>query len=149
MSVVAPITIAWQGVVDSSIGQAKEVETYEELGEAIIRAREVVRAAEDLQNNNYAGSDPKAHITVHPGIYEYGSSITEEDQLQDVYITILPGAVVTDSSSTFPPDTTTNVADLNSFAETAFFSESEDTFIFEDVVEFREEVIFQQNTFPV
>lgn len=149
MSVVEPITIAWQGVVDASIGQSKEVETYDELGEAIIRAREVVSAAENLNNGDYTGSDPKAHITVHPGIYEYGDSITEEEQLEDVYITILPGAVVTDSSSTFPPDTTTNVADLNSFAETAFFSESEDTFIFEDVVEFREEVIFQENTFPV
>jgi hypothetical protein len=149
MNVVAPITVAWQGVVDSVNAGAKEFETFDELDEAIERAREVNDAAESLQNSQYSGSNPKAHITIHPGAYEYGSSVEESTDLDDVYITILPGAKVTDSLSTLSESTTTNVADLNSFARTAFFSEKEDTFIFDSTVEFRAEVIFQENQFPV
>lgn len=147
MNVVAPITVAWQGVVDSVTGGAKEFETFNDLSEAIIRAREVNDASESLQNSQYAGSDPKAHITIHPGAYEYGTSVDES--LDDIFITILPGARITDSSTNLPSDTTKKVADLNSFAETAFFSEEDDTFIFEGPVEFRDRVVFEENTFPV
>lgn len=149
MSIVAPITVAWQNVVDSAKGQAKEVETFSSLEDSIIRAKNVIAAANNLQNSEFTGSDPQAHVTVHPGRYEYGDSITEDDQLEDVFITILPGATVTDANETFLPDKTSNVADLNSFAETAYFSQSQDTFVYENPVRFREEVIFQENTFPV
>jgi hypothetical protein len=149
MSVVAPITIAWQGVVDSAKGDTKEIETFKDLDEAVFRAREVNQAAKSLQNSNYAGSNPKAHITIHPGAYQYGDSVDQNTDLEDIFITILPGATVTDSEETFSPDTTENVADLNSFAETAFFSEKEDTFVFDSPVRFKDEVVFQENTFPV
>jgi len=144
MSIVAPVTVAWQRVTNESTGQAKEIETFSQLEPAIRRAREVILAARDTTNTSFTGSDPEAHLTLHPGDFKYGDALSQRD-LNDIYITILPGAITQDASETFPPDSTTNVADLNSFASRVFFAEAEDEFIFDSDVTVRGDFSFQGN----
>ena len=144
MSIVAPVTVAWQRVTNESKGQAKEIETFSQLEPAIRRARDVILSTKDTQNPKFTGSDPEAHLTLHPGDFKYGDALTQQD-LDNIYITILPGAVTQDASETFPPDSTTNVADLNSFASRVFFAEAEDEFIFDSNVTVRGDFSFQGN----
>ncbi len=144
MSIVAPVTVAWQRVTNESTGQAKEIETFSQLEPAIRRARDVILSTKDTQNPKFTGSDPEAHLTLHPGDFKYGDALTQQD-LDNIYITILPGAITQDASETFPPDSTTNVADLNSFASRVFFAEAEDEFIFDSDVTVRGDFSFQGN----
>ena len=144
MSIVAPVTVAWQRVTNERTSQAKEIETFTQLESAIRRARDVILSTKDEESPKFTGSNPKAHLTLHPGNFKYGDALTQQD-LEDIYITILPGAITQDSSETFPSDSTTNVADLNSFASRVFFAEAEDEFIFDSNVTVRGDFSFQGN----
>lgn len=139
---VAPITVAWQSVIDSTAGQPKSTESFQKLSEAVSRAKEIVLAAKDIQNADYAGTSPKAHITVHPGTYEYKTSF----DLEDVFITILPGGSVVDSKSLLPASENENVVDLNSFGKTGF---ENGEIVYNSPVRFKNDVIFESSQFPV
>lgn len=142
MSIVSPVTIAWQRVTNENTSNSKEIERFSQLEPAIRRAREVILAARDTQDSDFKGSDPEAHITLHPGDFQYGDALTQQD-LDNIYITMLPGAITQDSSETFPADSTTNVADMNSFASRIFFAESESEFIFDSNVTVRGDFSFR------
>lgn len=144
MSVVAPVTVAWQRVNLGSTGNAKEIETFTSLENAINRARDVITQTEDSNNNSFTGTNPQAHITLHPGDFAYGNSLSSND-LEDIFITFLPGAVATDATSTFPPDQTTNIADINAFAGRVFFASATQEFIFSDDVVFQAGFDFQDD----
>lgn len=146
MSIVAPVTVAWQRVTNGNTGEEKQIETFQQLEPAILRARDVILAAENPQNSDFEGNEPEAHITLHPGEFQFGNSLSQQE-LNNIYITVLPGAIITDSSSTFPVDSTENIADLNSFAARVFFAEQQQEFIFDSVVRFRDPVIFEENDF--
>ena len=148
MSIVAPITVAWQRVTNESNGETKEIETFSQLEPAIRRARDVILSARNTQNSKYRGSNPEAHLTLHPGEFQYGDALSQQD-LDNIYITMLPGAITQDSTETFPPDSTTNVADMNSFASRVFFAETESEFIFDSDVAVRGDFSFQGNIFTV
>jgi len=146
MSVVEPVTIAWQRVNVGSSGDPKEIETFDDLEPAIERAKSVLDQANDSNDDDFTavGSNPEAHLTLHPGEYTYGNSLTSGD-LDDIFITLLPGAIATDASSTFPSDATSNVADMNAFASRVFFASSSSEFIFDDPVIFRDGFDFQDD----
>lgn len=144
MSVVAPVTVAWQRVNIGSTGEEKKIETFTDLESAILRARDVITRTEDPDDDAFTGTNPQAHITLHPGEFQYGNALSSND-LEDIFITFLPGAVATDASSTFPPDQTTNIADINAFAGRVFFASATQEFIFSDDVIFQEGFEFQDN----
>lgn len=149
MSIVAPITVAWQNVTNSSKGRPKQVETYNDLEDAVVRARNVVNAAEDQSNSNFSGTGSQVHITIHPGTYNYGSSVTKNDDLEDVFITVLPGAVIQDKTESISSSAKANIADLKSLSRNVTFSETQNEFIYDFPVRFREEVIFEETELPV
>ena len=145
MSIVAPATVAWQRVINENVGEKKEVETFNELKPAIERAREVIVGAKNADNQDFTGSDPEAHITLHPGDFEYKDALGGGKGLDNIYITMLPGAITQDSTETFPPDSRENIADLNSFASRVFFAEAEDEFIFDSDVTVKGDFSLQGN----
>lgn len=114
MSVVAPVTVAWQRVRDFALSpddNKKRIETFSTLDTAINRAREVIRKAKNPNDNDYGGSNSQAHITLHPGNYNYGTTLSQND-LEDVFITILPGAFTQQETLNLPQNSQDNIADL-------------------------------------
>lgn len=144
MSIVSPVTVAWQRVTNENTGEAKEIETFDELKPAIQRAEEVIFEAKDSQTPDFTGSDPEAHLTLHPGDFKYKDALAGQS-LDNVYITLLPGAITQDATETFPSDSASNVADLNTFASRVFFAETGGEFIFDSDVTVRGDFSFTGN----
>lgn len=148
MSVVAPVTVAWQRVEDKTLpdqnDNQKRVETFSSLESGISRARQVIEKANDPNDAEFVGSNPQAHITLHPGNFAYGDTLVESD-LEDVYITLLPGAFTGQATSAIDEDSRENIADLNSLASKIFFAAAENELIFDSNVTINGDLGFEGN----
>lgn len=142
MSITAPVTVAWQRVTDNTLpdtqsDRRKRIETFSQLSSGVRRARDVVQQARNPNDDDYTGQNAVAHITVHPGDYEYEDVLDGSRELDRVYITLLPGGFTTPDTLDVEQESRENIADLNKLGGTLFFEEDGNTITFDANVDIK------------
>lgn len=150
MSVVAPVTIAWQGIINPRLegsDKRKRIETTTEISSAIPTARNVIQKAKSVDDSEFVSqrNQPEAHITVHPGDYSFDNSLSGEE-LENIYITFLPGGIATDISSVLATQgNRENIVDLNTLGDVFSFDNATNTLTFDSNVVISGDLGFEGN----